>query len=291
VFARLASKTYDWDDNVVADIGMSFFSGIDDIKRQDFSTPNYRRIGSGGNRIDWWGSAGNDFGLDYTLFQNRETGSVVVAFRGTEPLSLEDWRHDVEQAILGSSEQYQAAVKLAMEMKERLDAQRQRNDDNGTKKQELYFVGHSLGGGLATAAALATGKEAIVFDAAGVSDETIEDLQLQEKKNENASKVTNFNVTECFVSDWYGKKDKMDRTTLGTIGDNVCRQYGHVFWLQSISERADFKILPDWFPAVKLAESVLNHAWHVFTYQLEHKNFEDVSTSDKNPRPTKKLRM
>ena len=89
----------------------------------------------------------------------------------------------------------------------------------------------------------------------------------------NASKVTNFNVRECFVSDW---NKKMDDTTLGSGAVGIVahqKQYGRIFWLESVSDRANFKLLPDRAPIVKRAESVLNHAWHVFTFQLDHKNF------------------
>ena len=257
-FARLASKTYDWDDYAVAQIGMSLFSGIDDVKQQDFRTPNYVKICRGGNNIDWWG--GNDYGLDFTLFESIVTHDIVLAFRGTEPLSVEDWIEDVKQAF-GSSKQYEAAVELAKSLQKKAEERNVR----------LFFTGHSLGGGLATAAALATGCETIVFDSAGISADTIKVLMLDVEKH--ASKVTNFNVRECFVSDW---NKMMDDTTIGSDALGIVahqKQYGRIFWLESVSDRADFKLLPDWTRTAKRAESVLSHAWHVFTFQLDHKNF------------------
>ena len=161
-FARLASKTYDWDDFKAAQIGMSLFSGIDDIMEQDFSTPNYIKCGGGGNYIDRFG--GNDYGLDCTLVENKYTRDLVLAFRGSEPLSIVDWIEDVKQAF-GHSKQYETAVELAKSLQKKAEERNVR----------LFFTGHSLGGGLATAAALATGCETIVFDSAGVSDGTIKD--------------------------------------------------------------------------------------------------------------------
>ena len=169
--AKLSSQAYDWDDYAAAEAGMALFTGIKDIKNQDFSTPNYQEVGSSGNGIDWWG--GKDQGLDYDVFENTETGDMVVAYRGTEPLSAEDWVEDAEQAF-GDSEQYEHAVNMAREMSAQLDAY---NAEHGTDKQ-LTFTGHSLGGGLATASALATGREAIVFDAAGLSQGTIDQNNL-----------------------------------------------------------------------------------------------------------------
>jgi hypothetical protein len=250
--AKLASRAYDGDDFALAETGMNLFGGIKDIKNQDFSTDNYQEIGSTGNYIDWWG--GKDQGLDYKVFENTETGDVVLAFRGTEPLSLEDWVEDAEQ-VLGNSEQYEAAINLARDLQSQLDSY---NAANGTDKQ-LTFTGHSLGGGLATAAALATGNEAFAFDAAGLSQGTIDANNLNV---DYADRITNFNVQGDFLSD-------KNEGLLGT------RQYGDTVWLEGVNDRADFGgwLIPDWTQTAKLAESILNHAWHVFTYQLENKNF------------------
>ena len=44
------------------------------------------------------------------------------------------------------------------------------------KNSELTFVGHSLGGGLAAAASMATGRAAITFNRASVSERTIQNV-------------------------------------------------------------------------------------------------------------------
>ena len=272
-YAKLASKTYDWDDNQVVKVGLAFFSGIDDIKNQDFTTPNYRRKGSGGNFVDFI-IGQDDTGLDYTIYEHRQTGDVVLAFRGTEPLSIEDWKNDIQQVLVGSKDgQYEAAIKLAKALYEKVVT---------TNKKNLSFTGHSLGGGLATAAALATGGEAIVFCAAGLSTKTINDLGLTTTDAENNNNITNFNVRECFVSDW---NNQMDDTTLGhdILFGLDSKQYGNIYWLNSVSDRADFIFIPDWLPVVKMAKKLLNHAWHVFTYQLEHKNFV-ITSNNSNKR-------
>lgn len=312
-FVKLAAKTYDWDDNAVIALGFGMFSGVDDVATYNFFTHAYKVVRNEtgrkeGNYIDWWGgtdkgmtvqvihtlveslacshfrrrshplfslssSINIELGLDFTLFEHTETGDMVLAFRGTEPLSVEDWIQDIAQSF-GAAETYEDAVELAKTLLEKAT-------QNG---KTLRITGHSLGGGLATAAALGTGCEAIVFNAAGVSEDTIKKLSLNV---DNESKITNVNVRECFVSD---HNKKMDRTTIGNNALGILteqKQFGPQVWLESISDRADFKFLPDWTWTVKRAESVLNHACQTIAYQLEHKLFaspDDLSVEHRDKR-------
>ena len=61
--AKLSSQAYDRDDFAVAEAGMALFSGIDDIREQEFDTPNYQKIDDSGNAIDWVGRQRSRFGL------------------------------------------------------------------------------------------------------------------------------------------------------------------------------------------------------------------------------------
>lgn len=81
----------------------------------------------------------------------------VVAFRGSA--SGEDWRNNFEQGFGLGSESYAKAL-LIGERLARSDAQ-------------VSMTGHSLGGGLASAAGLASGRDTITFNAAGLHDSTI----------------------------------------------------------------------------------------------------------------------
>jgi len=80
-------------------------------------------------------------------------GNYILGFRGTGAPG--DWRANIGQALFGKSVQYDQAVDLAIEV-------HQATGGNVT------FAGHSLGGGLASAAAYATGGRAITFNAAGL---------------------------------------------------------------------------------------------------------------------------
>lgn len=109
-------------------------------------------------------------GIDPALLGSDETtfkaevyadgqGNYVVAYAGTEDAG--DWMENIEQ-LTGDSEQYDEAVALAQAVTEAYGA------DN------VVTTGHSLGGGLATLAALATGTNAVTFNPVGISDDTFE---------------------------------------------------------------------------------------------------------------------
>ncbi|MFC4729706.1 Mbeg1-like protein [Coralloluteibacterium thermophilus] len=105
-------------------------------------------------------------GFDAAIFQN-DSGEYVVAFRGTDDWGLGpsgDGRHNALQGLGFESGQYSDAIALAQR------AERVFGDGN------VIVTGHSLGGGLASAAALATGATGITFNAAGLSDETLRSL-------------------------------------------------------------------------------------------------------------------
>lgn len=83
----------------------------------------------------------------------------VLAFAGTDPRSLDDWANNGAQ-LVGLSTQYAEAMGLAIAL----------HHEYGDR---LVLTGHSLGGGLAAASAVATGCPAVTFNAAGVSPVTM----------------------------------------------------------------------------------------------------------------------
>jgi RHS repeat-associated protein len=86
-----------------------------------------------------------------------ETIAYCYAFAGTE--NGTDWLQNALQ-LFGESGQYDEAVYNANLLSTYLNA-------------PLSFTGHSLGGGLASLAALVTGNSAITFNAAGISNGTL----------------------------------------------------------------------------------------------------------------------
>jgi len=83
---------------------------------------------------------------------------AVVAFRGSTPAD-DDWRNNFDQDANQDAPYYRKAVQLG-------NALAKHNAD-------VYIVGHSLGGGLASAAQGGSGLAASTYNAAGLHPETV----------------------------------------------------------------------------------------------------------------------
>jgi hypothetical protein len=96
----------------------------------------------------------------YVSDEGGET-KYVVAFRGSA--TGEDWLNNGKQAIGATSEHYDKALRIGQRL--------------AAVGADVTLTGHSLGGGMASAAALASGHEADTFNAAGLHSSTIEAAQ------------------------------------------------------------------------------------------------------------------
>lgn len=90
-------------------------------------------------------------------------GKYIFATAGTNPLSVKDWANNIAQQFGWNAEQYNRSKELAKMYSE--------------KYENLVFVGHSLGGGLASANSRATGCSAITFNAAALSKKYNENMK------------------------------------------------------------------------------------------------------------------
>jgi RHS repeat-associated protein len=104
------------------------------------------------------GSAGRygTSGFSAVLTYSAKTDTYYLAFRGSE-WSTQDWWTNLFQGVGFRTSQYDQAIQLAEEVKAKLG------------DSTLVLAGHSLGGGMAAAAAYATGLKAVVFNPASVS--------------------------------------------------------------------------------------------------------------------------
>lgn len=107
-------------------------------------------------------------GFTAAVYRNYTAGpsSYLIAFAGTNGGELTDWINNASQAVASGSPQYTTAmdVGLGLRLAEGVD--------------ELHATGHSLGGGLASAAVVwAGGIQGYTFNAAGLDRDTIENHQ------------------------------------------------------------------------------------------------------------------
>ena len=111
-------------------------------------------------------------GIDPATLQNADSGFLsriygdgaghyVIAYSGTD--EGKDWLTNFRQGLGFEDAQYNQAVALAREAQVAFGDQ-------------VVITGHSLGGGLAGAASIATGIPAVTFNASGVHDKTLERL-------------------------------------------------------------------------------------------------------------------
>ncbi|KLD74299.1 DUF2974 domain-containing protein [Xanthomonas hyacinthi] len=97
-------------------------------------------------------------GFDAAFYRNAQ-GNVVLAFCGTD--EGKDWKHNIGQGLGFADAQYASAIQLGSQARQAFG-------------QDLMISGHSLGGGLAAAAAMLNDVPAVTYNAAGVNDRTLE---------------------------------------------------------------------------------------------------------------------
>lgn len=119
-------------------------------------------------------------GFSSMFFQKQSDGIQYYAFctEGTDMTSILDWYSNITQGLNGNSPQYAYSIHLAKLI-----------DHAIGNKAVLWFIGHSLGGGLASNNSLATGRHAITFNAAGLHQNRI----LSSMVWDNGANMSQFN--------------------------------------------------------------------------------------------------
>jgi hypothetical protein len=131
------------------------WSAQDEIAEQQAANV-YGEIGETGGMLKDLGVAYSPKdGFAAALTRPDLDGPYYLSFRGSEG-AWNNWKNNFRQALGLRSSQYDQAGALARDVMKATGG-------------NVIFVGHSLGGGLASAAAYATGGRAITFNAAGLS--------------------------------------------------------------------------------------------------------------------------
>ena len=112
----------------------------------------------------------HDAGFDAVLYHDAATGRYTLTFRGTDGVG-DDWKGaNIPQGQGKQTRQYDLAYDLAFSVTEALPP-----------GADLSFAGHSLGGGLATFAALRMQGQATVFNAAALHPATAARVGLEQE--------------------------------------------------------------------------------------------------------------
>lgn len=99
-------------------------------------------------------------GFDADIYRDAQ-GHYVLAFAGTDPTSVDDWEANAQQGVGRLSSQHLQAIALAQHLA------------TAVGSENMVLTGHSLGGGLASTASVATEVPAVTFNAAGVHPNTV----------------------------------------------------------------------------------------------------------------------
>ena len=129
----------------------------------------------------------NEGSFHAEIFYDKKNDEYIVSFAGTDFTSAGDWLSNFEQELGFSAFQYEKAVRLAELIAEMLPPDR------------VTFVGHSLGGGLATAAAGTGAGNAVVFNPAALTQDSADRLNIEYESS--ASNTTIFSVDGELLSD------------------------------------------------------------------------------------------
>ena len=98
------------------------------------------------------------------------SGKNLLTFKGTD--SLNDWYNNIKQATDPPSPEYSAAMSIAFFLSQHWTGP-SGNVFTPDNPANWLITGHSLGGGLAAAAAVVSGFHADTFNAAGVNYTTV----------------------------------------------------------------------------------------------------------------------
>lgn len=184
-------------------------------------------------------------GFSATLYMS-DDGTVVVSYRGSDfgldGESLGDWKNNAQQALGLGADQYRQAATLAREVKAAFG-------------DRMVVTGHSLGGGLASLAAVVTGSPGATFNAAALNDNTLRDAGLDPSVSrlDAASSIRAYSVSGDVLDSVQTPGKIIGQSALGTRV-NLAREDPHSLLEHAIMSASPVAIISD-----VVSQSVKSH--------------------------------
>ena len=157
-----------------------------------------------------------DTGWHAELYYNELTNSYAITIAGTNPDILSrdafnDVSNDVRLAFGMDTPQYNLSLKVA-------EAINSIQPKEVRDKLQIDIVGHSLGGGAASIIGLATGKPTYTYNAAGVSDITLKEMGLLDKKETGNYRITAYHTSNDAITNAQSMttQNKIGASSIGT---------------------------------------------------------------------------
>jgi hypothetical protein len=181
----------------------------------------------------------NGTGFGARVFLSEVTGELIVSFAGTDPTSVKDWWTDIRQSLGFETGQYEKARRIAEALAD---------PNNGIDLNKITFVGHSLGGGMASLAGAITGSKTITFNSAGLHQNTL--------KRAHAEKNSTANIT-AYIHQGdllkYVQEDKI--VTRGVLPDPLGSK---VYYGSGVHNYISQRIIPGG-EAIRIIDGMINH--------------------------------
>lgn len=163
---KLAKQVSDYENNVIAHEKALIAQDV--YKEPPGNQPGFSDASGNEKALEQVGLKEEDLSLEQSDFRARvyevdknlygdSMPDHIVAFKGTS--SGEDWKNNFQQGVNLHSDYYEQTVNIGKKLE--------------ATPANVEIVGHSLGGGMASAASQASGKPATTFNAAGLHKKTV----------------------------------------------------------------------------------------------------------------------
>ncbi|MDR0522019.1 MAG: hypothetical protein LBH00_09245, partial [Planctomycetaceae bacterium] len=117
-------------------------------------------------------------GFRAKVYHDTRSESFILGFGGTDSVNPSDWLSNIQQFFGKPAEQYEQGINIVNHL---------------APHQKLIVTGHSLGGGIATVAAVAQQLEACVFNPPGIHTKTLDRFDLS-RRNLAGKRIRRFVV-------------------------------------------------------------------------------------------------